>query len=210
MQEIYGKMANISDETPSNIRKSEETIKQLTGNSPISAEAKFANRRYNFINTATLISCGNTIPDFHFSDGGIARRIVLIRFTATFPAEKRIPDMLENLCDETSLEYLIKLGIAGLKRIISNNWRLTETGAEDIEEIRKEGDSIYSFITDYGKRNIAGKSLPEVYGYYVSFCNEHDFSPCLDRTLSKRITEYTGMRLKTHTVAGKSVKLFTE
>ena len=210
MQEIYGKLANISDETPSNVRKATEAIKQLTGNSPISAEAKFSNLRYNFINTATLISSGNTIPDFHFSDGGIARRIVLIRFTATFTAEKRIPDMLEKLANETSLEYLIKLGIAGLKRVISNNWRFTEEGAEDIEEIRKEGDSIYSFITDYGKRNIAGKSLPEVHGCYVNFCNEHEFSSCSDRTLSKRITEYTGMRLRTHTIAGKSVKLFTD
>lgn len=209
-QAIYGKIANISDETPSSISKAEELIKQLTGNSPISAEAKFTNQRYNFINSATLISCGNTIPNFNFSDGGIARRIVLIRFTATFPAEKRIPDMLEKLCDEISLEYLIKLGISGLKRIIGNNWRFTEAGAEDIEEIRKEGDSIYSFITDYGKRNIAGKSLPKVHGCYVNFCNEHEFSPCYERTLSKRITEYTGMRLRTHNVAGKSVKLFTD
>ena len=209
-QAIYGKVANISDETPSSIKKAEELIKQLTGNSPISAEAKFANQRYNFINSATLISCGNTIPNFNFSDGGIARRIVLIRFTATFPAEKRIPDMLEKLCDEISLEYLIKLGITGLKRVIGNNWRFTEAGAEDIEEIRKDGDSIYSFITDYGKRNIAGKSLSEVYGCYVNFCNEHEFSPCHERSLSKGITEYTGMRLKTYSIAGKSVRHFTD
>ena len=53
-------------------------------------------------------------------------------------------------------------------------------------------------------------SITHLYGCYVNFCNEHEFSPCHERSLSKGITEYTGMRLKTYSIAGKSVRHFTD
>ena len=210
MQAIYEKLANISDETPINIGKAQESIKQLTGNSPISAETKFANDRYNFFNTATLVACGNAIPAFNFSDGGIARRIVLIKFAAVFSAVARIPDMLEKLCDENGIEYLIQCGISGLKRVINAGWKFSEDGAEKIEEILKENDSVYLFVKDYGRRNIRGKSLHAVYSDYTDFCKKGGCTICDQHLLSKRITAYTDMRLRPYTRNGKSIRLFDE
>lgn len=210
MQAFWGKLVNISDETPENTKKAAEAIKQLTGNSPLSAEAKYANERYDFINVATIISAGNNIPDFDFSDGGMKRRMIIIEFTAMFVGDRKNPDIEDQLKEEDSLEYLIRLGIEGLKRVSEKGWSFTEDGAKNIDDIMYERDSVYAFIINHGKRNIIGKALDEVYAKYIEFCKLRDISPQSDKMFSKRIGQYTGMNLKPYTISGKSKRLFSD
>lgn len=83
-------------ETEEGKRWAEAKIKQLTGGDPISA--RFMRQDFfQYMPQFKLIVAGNHKPRLRSVDEATRRRINLIPFTVTIPAEKRDPELLDKL-----------------------------------------------------------------------------------------------------------------
>lgn len=85
--------------------------------------------------------------------GAVLRRLVIIPFNATF--SKDDPDydpfIKYKLIQQESVEYFIRLGVEGLKRIIINDgFTKSDKVQNQLTEYEEENNPILAFINDTG------------------------------------------------------------
>src|SRR5699024_4107333 len=121
--ELFGKLANIGDDISSEYIPDASVFKKLVTGESISAEKK-GQDPFDFINYSKLLFSANEIPRLGRGEdsGALARRLIIIPFNASFSKEDEDynPNIKYDLQQEKALEYFIKLGVEGLKRILEN------------------------------------------------------------------------------------------
>lgn len=93
---MRGKRLITAAETEPGRRWNEELLKTLTGEDPVTA--RFMRENFStFTMTAKLFIYGNPKPQFRSTDEATRRRLHLIPFTTTIPAEERDPQLIAKL-----------------------------------------------------------------------------------------------------------------
>lgn len=100
------------------------------------------------------------------------RRLVIIPFNATF--SKDDPDynpyIKYELIQQESIEYLIQLGIQGLKRILENQeFTKSEQVQKQLDEYETENNPIVAFIAEVGVGAIENQMTSDVFKRYQIF-----------------------------------------
>jgi putative DNA primase/helicase len=130
----------------------------------------------------------NHKPLIRGNDYGIWRRIKLIPFTTTIPAEKRDKHLEEKLLEEAPgiLNWLIE----GAKVWCEFGLIEPECISSATEEYRDEMDVIGSFIKENCMQgpNFTVK-IKELYTAYKDWCNENNEHICTERYLTLRLKE---------------------
>jgi putative DNA primase/helicase len=85
--DLYGKMANVSDEHPASLVKDFEKFKALTGESMVEGEIKGVQKKIFFRNTAKMIFLCNEIPPIEHADDSFYSRWIVIPFNKCFNEE---------------------------------------------------------------------------------------------------------------------------
>lgn len=97
------------------------------------------------------------------------------------------------LVEQSSVEYLIRVGVEGLKRIIENNeFTKSEKVAEQIDEYENENNPIKAFIDDCGVQMIENEPTGDVYRRYQVFCADGGMQPMSKGVFSKQINKRLG------------------
>jgi putative DNA primase/helicase len=139
-------------------------------------------------------------------------RLIIIPFNAVF--SKADPDydpyIIDKLCSEEAMEYLIQLGLDGLYEVI-NNRAFTESEAvqKEKEEYERFNNPVKEWI-DFDEPNIIGVSTDEVYEQYVRYCTDAGLNAMSKSGLSRYIKNKMGLTTTNIRRHGKQMRVYAE
>ncbi len=176
--ELFGKLANIFADLPTKNLDDNGIFKALVGEDYLTVEKKNKNP-FSFQSTARLLFSCNTIPkNYGDRSEGFYRRLIIIRFDHAVPEDKKDPDLLDKLRLEADGIFIFAL--EGLKRLIVNHYRFSETEANkaELQQYREDSDSVLSFIKEcceIGEDFVCGST--ELFNAYKAYCEESGLKP---------------------------------
>lgn len=211
---MFGKLANISDDISDDFLQGSQVsiFKKVVTGDRIKAERK-GQDPFEFEPYTKLIATANDIPRMRDKTGAVLRRLVIVPFNASFT--KNDPDydpyIKYKLISQDSMEYLIALGIRGLRRVLENNgFTQSEKVDKQISDYEQENNPIVAFLAEYDENDIINESTSDVYRMYLTFCAENAMQPMSNIVFSKQLNK----RLNTETVVkkinGKSTRIFVK
>ena len=181
--ELFGKLANIFADLPTKNIDDNGIFKALVGEDYLTVEKKNKNP-FSFQSTARLLFSCNSIPrNYGDRSEGFYRRLIIIRFDHAVPEDKKDPDLLDKLRLEADGIFLFAL--EGLKRLMHNRYRFSETRAnqEELQQYREDSDSVLSFIKDCcitgDESYVCGST--ELFNAYKAYCEESGMKPYSQR-----------------------------
>ena len=215
---MFGKLANIGDDIGDDFLQGSQvaTFKKVVTGNRIKAERK-GQDPFEFNPYVKLLFSANDIPRMKDKTGAVLRRLVIIPFNARFT--KYLPDgtvdpeynpyIKYELVEQSSIEYLIRVGIEGLRRIIENNeFTKSEKVQQQVEEYENENNPIKAFIDDQGIEMIEDEPTADVYKRYQVFCAENSMQPMSNIVFSKQINKRLGLETVTTKINRKSIRMF--
>ena len=203
---LEGKLANIFADLPTRNIEDNGIFKALVGEDYLSAERKFHDS-YNFKPTARLLFSCNSIPkNYGDKSEGFYRRLILIKFNRSVPQENRDPNLLEKF--RTEADGILMFALAGLKRLMRNNYKFSETqvNIDELQRYREDSDSALSFVRDNcecGASFASGSS--ELYAAYQAYCRQSGLHYCEHKTFVQRLTSNYRIMRGVDKVGGKRI-----
>lgn len=196
---MFGKLANIGDDIGDDFLQGSQVsiFKKIVTGNRIKAERK-GQDPFEFNPFIKLLFSANDIPRMKDKTGAVLRRLVIIPFNATFG--KSDPDydpfIKYKLIEKDSIEYFIRLGVEGLKRVIINDEFTKSTKVQNqLNEYEEENNPIIAFIADSGIDMIENEPTNEVYKRYQVFCADNAMTPMSNIVFSKQINKRLGFRV---------------
>ncbi|WP_346890728.1 phage/plasmid primase, P4 family [Clostridium sp. UBA3887] len=204
--QLEGKLANIGDDISNGYIDDNSTFKKLVTGETVNVERK-GKDPFDFNNYSKLIFSCNEIPRINDLSDGLKRRIIFIPFNAKF--SKRDPDydpfIIDKLMSNESLEYLLKLALEGLERILYNRAFTTPKSVEDTwDDYEKRNNPIIGFLEE-GK--IENESTKDVYLQYQTYCTESGLKHLSRIAFSREICKH-GFKTKQVKINGKRISIF--
>ena len=176
--ELFGKLANIFADLPTKNIDDNGIFKALVGEDFLTVEKKNRNP-FSFQCTARLLfSCNNIPKNYGDRSEGFYRRLIIIRFDHAVPEEKKDPDLLDKLRQEADGIFLFAL--EGLKRLIRNHYRFSETEANraELQQYREDSDSVLSFVKECCRCQPDYEvGSTELFNAYKSYCEDSGMKP---------------------------------
>lgn len=211
---MFGKLANIGDDIGDDFMQGTQVAmfkKIVTGNR-IKAERK-GQDPFEFNPYIKLLFSANDIPRMKDKTGAVLRRLVIIPFNATFTKEDPDYDAFikYKLVEQESVEYLIRLGLTGLRRVLENQgFTNSEKVDRQLEEYEEENNPIVAFIHDQenGEADIINERTEDVYARYKVFCNAGNMIPMQKNVFSKQINKRLGTEAVPQRVGKKTIKFY--
>lgn len=117
---LVGKMANISDDIPSNPIKYVGMFKQLTGESRMSCEKKFKDS-FPFVNNAKAIFACNEIPPAQNADDAYFYRWLIVEMNKQIQQDKMDKKLFQKLSSSEELSGMLNMAIEYRSKLLSNN-----------------------------------------------------------------------------------------
>lgn len=209
---LFGKLANIGDDIGDDFIANPSIFKKIVSGDPIKGEKKGQNEFF-FAPYCKLLFSANNIPRMKDKSGAVLSRLVIIPFDARF--SKDDPDfdpyIKYKLIEPEVLEYLIILGIKGLKRILSNNaFTKSDKVQKSIEEYEETNNPIRLFFKEVGADDIENEPTKEIYKLYGEFCLANAFNPMSHIEFSKQVKKQFDFDIKDKTIKGKKYRIFVK
>jgi putative DNA primase/helicase len=169
---LFGKMINISGETPQRKQVNTDMVKAVvagdwvTGRTPYKPPTKFRPYAKHFL-------AMNSMPDIEDTSHGMWRRIYPVDFPRLFTNEDMDVDLPEKLSAE--LSGIFNWAMQGYKRLRSNKFRLKEVKSIESskQQYKTESNNVLMFVTQLFERskNKDDKvKFSYVYQLYQNFC----------------------------------------
>ena len=211
---MFGKLANIGDDIGDEFMQGSAVsiFKKIVTGNRVKAEQKGKNP-FEFNPYVKLLFSANDMPRMRDKTGAVLRRLVMIPFNATFTKEDPDydPFIKYKLIKEDSIEYLIKVGIEGLKRVLINN-AFTESSKVKtaITEYEEENNPIIAFINEVGKDAIINQPTNDVYLRYSVFCSQNQLQVLSKIVFSKQINKRLNTVTMSRRINGEILRVFSE
>lgn len=197
--EVAGKLLNIGDDIGSGYIPEAEIFRKLVTGDIIVAEQKGKNP-IKFNCYAKFIFSANDIPRIKDPTGATARRIIIIPFKNSFTKESKDydPYFLDKIKTQECIEYLIVVGIIGLKRIIQNKgFTETEETRQLLEEFNRNNNPVLSIIAlleeKRGEEFYIGMAKNEVYDLYCLGAQHERMKPVNLGTFTKTMNKHLNL-----------------
>ena len=109
------------------------------------------------------------------------------------------------------MEYLINIGITGLKRILENQgFTVNKKVIDNIKEYEENNNPILLFFQEITEADVLGKPTKYVYQKYAEFCLSNSFQQLSNIEFSKQVKKFYNCEIKVSSVNGKSSRVFTK
>lgn len=211
---MFGKLANIGDDIGDDFLQGSQVsiFKKIVTGNRIKAERK-GQDPFEFNPFIKLLFSANDIPRMKDKTGAVLRRLIIIPFNTTFG--KSDPDydpfIKYKLIEKDSIEYFIRLGIEGLKRVIINDEFTKSTKVQNqLNEYEEENNPIIAFIADSGIDMIENEPTNEVYKRYQVFCADNAMTPMSNIVFSKQINKRLGFKVIQKKLNNVNRKIFVK
>lgn len=211
---LFGKLANIGDDIGDEFLQGNAVsiFKKIVTGNRVKAEQK-GKDPFEFNPYVKLLFSANDMPRMRDKTGAVLRRLVMIPFNATFTKDDADydPFIKYKLISEDSVEYLIQLGVAGLKRVLhSNEFTVSQKVESAITEYEEENNPIIAFINEVGVDAIINQPTNEVYLRYSTFCSQSQLQALSKIAFSKAVNKRLGTVAVSRRINGTVTRIFTE
>ncbi len=210
--ELFGKLANIGDDIGDEFIANPAIFKKVVSGDRVNAERK-GQDPFDFTCYAKQLFSANSIPRIKDKSGAVIDRLIIVPFEASF--SKNDPDydpyIKYKLRDDVVMEYLINLGIAGLKRILeTQGFTQSVKVQENLKEYEENNNPVLLFFQEQTEAEIVGRPTKHVYQNYSAFCLSNSFQQLSNIEFSKQVKKFYGCEIKVSSVDGKSCRMFTK
>ncbi len=213
---LFNKLANLGDDISEDFIFDTSEFKKIVTGETIDAEQK-GQPKFNFKPYCKLVFSANNIPRLGKGrdSAAVLRRLVIVPFNAKFTKESseefdfRIGDILQR---QESMEYMIQLGLVGLKRVLENReFTSSEEMRKELEEYERQNNPLLRFFDDCEMEdfNIEGEATSKVYARYKEFCLAENLQPISKIEFSRQTIRQFGFITKTVRLNGKSYRIFS-
>ena len=209
---MAGKLANIGDDISDDFMKgrSVSVFKKIVSGNEVKAEFK-GQDIFSFNPYVKLIFSANEVPRIKDKTGAVLRRLVIIPFNARF--SKDDPDfdpfITWKLREPEVMKYIVRIGIAGLKRIIIENAFTESTKAKaELDKYEISNNPILTFFSETDESQILNNETKEVYLLYRGFCGLNGFQELTLANFSKEVCKHFGCEVKRRRINGKQVGIY--
>ena len=210
--ELFGKLANIGDDIGDEFIPNSAIFKKLVTGNRVNVQRKFSNP-FDFNNYSKLLFSANNLPRIKDKTGAVQRRLVIIPFHATF--SKNDPDydpfIRYKLVEPKNIEYLIKCGISGLKRVLENQ-AFSECAQvnKELRDYEAINNPITVFMDELDEEDVVNESTRDVYSKYQQYCLADNLQPMGLGEFSKAIKKKFGVEIVDRRVDGKRLRIFVK
>lgn len=208
--ELFGALANIGDDIEDEFIPNSAMFRRLVSGEWVNAERKGMDP-FDFKNYAKFLFSANTIPRMKDKTGAVLDRLIIVPFNAKF--SRADPDfdpyIKYKLRSEESMEYLIQLGIEGLKRILTNlAFTTTEKIQKELAEYNELNNPILAFFKERPPEEIENQPTNEVYMWYQEFCLSNHFQPMSRIEFSRQVVKRFDFSIVDKKISGKKYRIF--
>ena len=210
--ELFGKLANIIDDISDGFVKNPAVFKKVVSGDRITAERKNKDP-FSFNNYAKFLCSANDIPRIKDKTGAVLDRLVIIPFDATFSPDDPDfdPHIKYKLQTPEVMEYMIQLGIAGLKRVLHNKKFSTSDKLQSkLVEYSENNNPVLLFFKELDEESILNNPTKEVYLKYCEFCNLNNYQPMSHIEFSKQAKTHFDMEIVTKKIQGRNYRVFVK
>lgn len=212
---MFGKLANVGDDISDEFLqgKTIAQFKKIVSGNDVKAENK-GQDAYFFKPTVKLLFSANEIPRMRNKGfEAIKRRMVIIPFNAKF--SKDDPDfdagITWKLKKQDVAEYLVRLGIEGLKRVLANQgFTESQKVKKEVDDFEKDNNPILLFLDEVEEDEILNHETKEVFARYDTFCNENGFQRIAMQTFTKEIKKRLHCERKDVRLNGRKAIIFVK
>jgi P4 family phage/plasmid primase-like protien len=187
---LYGKLANMSADIPSQSIEKTNMFKMLVGNDTIPGEHKFKDT-FSFRNFAKLMFSTNQIPHTNDDTRAYFRRWLIIACRNYFPPGKANPKIIEYIATTTELSGLLNYALEGLKRLLEKGmFSDSKTWEEERTKYLASSNTAQFYVEnelEYSNSEKATITKEQLFSHYVNYCNERRLPPKLPRDLTEAI-----------------------
>ena len=208
--ELFGKLACIGDDIGDEFIPNPASFKKLTSGDRLTVEKK-GQDPFDFNSYAKLLFSANNIPRIKDKSGAVISRLIIIPFNATFSADDPDydPHIKYKLRTSESMEYLIQLGIQGLKRVLKNQkFTKSEKAQKELEEYEVNNNPVLLFFEENPK--IENEPTKNVYKKYSEFCLANSFQAMSNIEFSKIVKKRYDLEIITKSINGKQYRTFVK
>ena len=210
--ELFGKLANVGDDIGDDFISNPAIFKKVVSGDPVNVERKGENP-FDLKNYSKFLFSANNIPRIKDKSGAVISRLVIIPFNARFTKDDPDydPYIKYKLRTESAMEYLINLGLEGLKRVLHNySFTESESVVNAIAEYEENNNPVLIFFKEVDRGEILNKSTRDLYSRYGLFCAENNFNPMSNVEFSKAVKKRFDVEIKDKKIGGKKYRVFSE
>lgn len=208
--ELFGKLANLGDDISDDFIKNPAIFKKLVTGDRVNVERKGQNP-FDFNNYAKFLFSANDIPRIKDRTGAVLRRLIIVPFNATFSKtdEDYDPYIKYKLRDDEVMEYLINIGIQGLKRVLENRRFTTNAKIEaEIQEYEEHNNPIVLFFKDTSIEEIENEPVTLIFSRYKEFCIANGLMNMTNIEFGKMVCKQYNVVSKSMNIDGKTTRIY--
>ena len=213
---LFGKLANIGDDISDEFVPDASLFKKITDGGRIQVEKK-GQDPFEFNPYVKLIFSANNMPRIKDKTGAVLRRLVIIPFNARFSESDADynPNIKSDLTQDAAMQYLVKVGIAGLQRVVKNN-HFTESKKvqKEIEEYEDFNNPVKGFFRECNEQDgadyIFRETATAIYKRYQVYCAENNFQPESNTVFGRTLKSLFGVESKQKKINGKNVRMYVK
>ena len=213
---MFGKLANIGDDISNEFVVDTAVFKKVVTGETIDAEQK-GQPKFDFKPFCKLLFSANSIPRMGKSgdSAAIMRRLVIVPFNANFsPSDPNFkPEIEDDLKGQESMEYLIQLGIQGLKRVLETRKYTTSSKVqEELEEYEERNNPLLMFVKDCEDEDFLIDSEPtsKVYERYKEFCLAESLQALSKIEFSRQMVKNFELKTINKRIGSKTYRIFVK
>lgn len=208
--ELFGKLANIGDDIGDEFIANASIFKKLVTGDRVNVERK-GQDPFEFNNYSKFLFSANAIPRIKDKTGAVQRRLVIVPFDAKFTAADPDfrPFIKDELCEQTPMEYLILLGLKGLKRVLNNaQFTTSERVQGQLDEYEENNNPIIGFIREITVDGIANEATNSVYRRYKEYCIANNFQALSAIEFSRQICKRCNFTTINKKIRGTQYRIY--
>lgn len=209
-EQLEGVLANIGDDIEDDYIKDVATLKKLISGDTVTAERK-GEKAFQFDCTAKFLFSANSIPKMNDKTGAVMDRFVIVPFNADFTKDTQNfdPYIKYKLQEQSAYEYMINIGIKGLKRVLLNQSFTTSSKIKkEMHEYNMQNNPTLQFFEVY--KNILGKNTNEVYNAYKLFCESGGYQATSKINFGRQVKRYYHVEKIRRMENGKTLEIYVD
>lgn len=215
--QLFGMLANIGGDISDEFIPDPSLFKKITGGDTIDVEYKYQ-QSFKYKTFAKCIFSTNNMPRIKDKTGAVIRRLIMIPFNAKFSESDSDydPDMEQKLSTQSSMEYLVMLGVEGLKRVLTNkHFTKSRKVQKELDDYERNNHPELIFYEELELSEILNHETKEVYARYDLFCHDNGFKALSQIELTKSISKHFGITSDSRKIPDgkggrKSARIFLE